>query len=99
MAQAAGVSDDVVASIGRWRDERTLTEDQRLVLELADAVCDGHVSPALASRVVDGFDADGYVELVVTIGTYVMVARVLDALGVPVEDGARGSGELPADSR
>jgi alkylhydroperoxidase family enzyme len=99
MARAAGVSDDVVASIGRWRDESALTEDQRLVLELADAVCDGPVLPALASSVVDRFGADGYVELVVTIATYVMVARVIDALGVPVEEGASGSGKLPADSR
>jgi len=85
MARAAGVSEQVMASIDAWRDEPTLTADQRLALELADAVCDGHVPATLAARAVERFDAGGYVELVVTIATYVMVARVLQALGVPIE--------------
>jgi alkylhydroperoxidase family enzyme len=97
MARAAGVSDQVVAGIGRWRDEPALTADQRLVLELADAVCDGDVPPGLAARAVERFAAEGYVELTVTIATYVMVARVLDALGVPVEAEERGLGQLPFD--
>jgi len=95
MARAAGVSDQVVASIGRWREEPGLTEDERLVLELADAMCDGSVPPALADKAVERFEAERYVELVVTIATYVMVARVLDALDVPIEAEAEGLGPPP----
>jgi 4-carboxymuconolactone decarboxylase len=93
MARAAGVSEQVIASIGRWRDEPALTEDQRLVIELADAVCDGQVPSSLADTAVERFDAERYVELVVTIATYVMVARVLDGLGVPIEAGAARPGQ------
>jgi 4-carboxymuconolactone decarboxylase len=98
MALAAGVPERVVASVGRWLDEPTLTDDQRLVLELADAVCDGHVAQQLAERAVERFGAESYVELVVTIATYVMVPRVLDALGVPTEQGAASAVPLPAGS-
>lgn len=97
MAVAAGVDTRVVASLGRWRDTDTLSDDERLVLELADAVCDGQVPQALAEAAVDRFGAEQYVELVVTIGTYVMVPRVLDALGVPTEDGAVAPVPLPAE--
>lgn len=98
MAVAAGVDTRVVASLGRWRDADALSDDERLVLELADAVCDGHVPQALAETALDRFGAERYVELVVTIGTYVMVPRVLDALGVPTEDGAVAPVPLPAES-
>jgi 4-carboxymuconolactone decarboxylase len=98
MAVAAGVDARVVASLGRWRDTDTLSDDERLVLELADALCDGRVPQALAETAVQRFGAEQYVELVVTIGTYVMVPRVLDALGVPTEDGAGAPSPLPAAS-
>ena len=98
MAVAAGVGTQVVASLGQWRDADTLSDDQRLVLELADAVCDGQVPQALAETALERFGAERYVELVVTIGTYVMVPRVLDALGVPTEDGAVAPVPLPAES-
>jgi 4-carboxymuconolactone decarboxylase len=98
MAVAAGVDTRVVASLGRWRDADTLSGDERLVLELADAVCDGHVPQPLAETALERFGAERYVELVVTIGSYVMVPRVLDALGVPAEDGAVAPVPLPAES-
>lgn len=98
MAVAAGVDPRVVRSLGQWRDVNILSSDQRLVLELADGMCDGHVPQALADAAVERFGAERYVELVVTIGTYVMVPRVLDALGVPTEDGAVALVPLPAES-
>jgi 4-carboxymuconolactone decarboxylase len=98
MAVAAGVDAGVVASLGQWRNADALSDDERLVLELADAMCDGHVPQALARTALDRFGAERYVELVVTIGTYVMVPRVLDALGVPTEDGAVAPVPLPAES-
>jgi alkylhydroperoxidase family enzyme len=98
MAVAAGIDTQVVASLGQWRDSDLLSDDERLVLELADAVCDGHVPQALAETAVERFGSERYVEIVVTIGTYVMVPRVLDALGVPTEDGAVAPVPLPAES-
>lgn len=56
-----------------------------LALELADAVAAGHVDEALAARAVAELGERAFVELAVTASAYVMVARVLDALGVPLE--------------
>src|SRR5215472_15668858 len=43
MARAAGVSEKILVAIRSRGSEPGLTAEQRLVLELADAVCDGQV--------------------------------------------------------
>lgn len=96
MALDAGVPEPILASIGVWRAEPSLGEDERLVLELADALCDGAVPQDLAERTVGRFGIGGFVELVVTGASYVMVPRVLDALGVPLEAAARSRFPLPS---
>lgn len=91
MARVAGVSDEQIEGVVRHPDAGCFSNDERLALELSDAVCDNAVSDELARRAVEGFGPSVYVELVLTASAYVMTARVLDALGVPLEDGVPGA--------
>jgi 4-carboxymuconolactone decarboxylase len=86
MARAAGVREEQIAAVIGRSDADCFGPDERLALELTDAVCDGAVSDDLAARAVGRFGPGVYVELALTAAAYVMAARVLDALGVPLED-------------
>jgi 4-carboxymuconolactone decarboxylase len=85
---AAGLGEEKLAAVAGWRDARVFDEDERAALELADAVCDGEVPASVARAVAERFGDRGLVELAVTAAAYVMVPRVLSALGVELEYGA-----------
>ena len=80
------------AGVGREKIEATLTvplpdgvftADERLVLDLADAMTrDIEVPDALMERLCGRFDGRGVVEVVATVAAYNMVSRLLVALGV-----------------
>jgi alkylhydroperoxidase family enzyme len=84
---AAGLGEGKLAAVADWRDAAVFDEDERAVLALADALCDGAVPGPAARQVGERFGARGLVELVVTGGAYVMVPRVLSAFGVEIESG------------
>lgn len=88
MARAAGVTEAQIEAVRRTLDAECFSEEERLALELTDAVCDCAVSDDLAGRAVERVGPDVYVELCLTAATYVMTARVLDAFGVPLEEGS-----------
>lgn len=91
MAGAAGVAEDKIAAVKEWpASAEGFDQDERVALELADAIVDGAVPDALVKEALKTWGAEGYVELVVTAAAYVMVPRVLDALRVPLEDGIAG---------
>ncbi|MBU6485170.1 MAG: carboxymuconolactone decarboxylase family protein [Betaproteobacteria bacterium] len=92
-ALAAGVPQAKIDAISRWRrgdgstqangDPDPFDDDERLMLELADAMTrDIDVPDALFDRLRTRFDARGVVEVVTTIAAYNMVSRVLVALNV-----------------
>ena len=90
-ARAAGVSDAKMEAVKRWRmDPRegdvttdVFTDDDRLALELADAMTrDVEVPSALMDRLAARFDARGVLEIVATVAAYNMVSRLLVALGI-----------------
>lgn len=87
MARAAGVSEEQIESVRQSPAAACFSEDERLALELTDAVCDCDVSDDLAARAAARVGPAVYVELCLTAATYAMAARVLDALGVPLEGG------------
>ncbi len=91
MARAAGFSDDRIAAVKAAQSSEVFDEEERLALDLADAIIDGSVPDGLVDDSVRTWGPEGYVELVVTTSTYVMVPRVLDALRVPLEDTVAGT--------
>jgi enoyl-CoA hydratase/carnithine racemase/alkylhydroperoxidase family enzyme len=82
---AAGLGEEKLAAVAGWRDATVFDEAERTALELADAVCDGEVPAGVARAVAERFGDRGLVELAVTAAAYVMVPRVLSALGVEIE--------------
>jgi alkylhydroperoxidase family enzyme len=84
---ADGLGEAKLAAVAEWRQSAVFDEDERTVLALADAICDGEVPGSLAREVARRFGDRGLVELAVTAGAYVMVPRVLSALGVGIEPG------------
>jgi AhpD family alkylhydroperoxidase len=91
LARQAGVSDAKMEAVKHWRaDDGTraeaadpFTTDERLVLELADAMTrDIEVSDALMARIAARFDPRGVLEVVATVAAYNMVSRVLVALRI-----------------
>lgn len=97
MARSAGVTEEQVAAVADWRRAGdAFGPQERLALELADAIVDCAVPDTLVDEAVRAWGPEKYVELVVTVSAYVMVPRVLDALRVPLEDVvARTRLELP----
>jgi 4-carboxymuconolactone decarboxylase len=94
MARAAGLRLEKIAAVG---DPSAVAFDEtdRLVLQLADAISSGRVSDEIAAKAAGRLGARAYVELCVTAAAYVMTARVLDALNVPLEDGVGGGQPRP----
>jgi len=85
MASQAGLSDEQIESVADWEAASCYTESEKVALELTDAICVCSISADLVERAMDRFGARAYVELSVTAGAYVMVPRILEVLGVPLE--------------
>jgi len=93
-ARAAGVADWKMDAVRRWPEEprpgagasepaSAWSDDERLVLELTDAMTrDIDVPAEIIDRLKTRFDAQRTVELVATVAAYNMVSRFLVALGV-----------------
>jgi 4-carboxymuconolactone decarboxylase len=82
-ARKAGMPDEAIAALKTGGDTDALTLEDRLVLELTDAMTrDIEVPDALFERVREHFDAERLVELVATIAAYNMVSRFLVALRI-----------------
>jgi 4-carboxymuconolactone decarboxylase len=84
---AAELGEAKLAAVADWRGCAVFDEGEHSALALADAICDGEVPDSVARAVADRFGDRGLVELAVTAAAYVMVPRVLSALGVEIESG------------
>ena len=69
-----------------WRTSEAFSDADRAALAFTDAIVTGDVPPAVTEELTRHFDESQRVELTVTAAFYSMVPRVLDALGVPIED-------------
>jgi alkylhydroperoxidase family enzyme len=95
MAEAAGVTADQIAELTNWTESAVFDGSERAALALTDAICDGTVTAADRASAASWFDECEIVEVVLTAAAYVMVPRVLAALGVPLEtDLAVGESEV-----
>jgi 4-carboxymuconolactone decarboxylase len=87
IAKAAGLSDEQIAAIDNWQDKRCFNEIERLVLQFTDEVArnvkgSNQTLEALKQHLGSG----EIVELIMAIGFWGMVARVLETTEVELED-------------
>jgi 4-carboxymuconolactone decarboxylase len=96
IAKAVGAGDDQIAAIDRGEVEsECLSEDQRLVLVFAtEVVRDARASDATFERLSQRLSAREIVELLMVIGQYMMVARVMATTAIELDEpvGADGLG-------
>ena len=86
MAREAGASEFEVAELEMWRSSSAFGEADRAALAFTDAIVAGDVPAEITAELSRHFDDCQRVELTVTAAFYAMVPRVLNALGVPIED-------------
>jgi 4-carboxymuconolactone decarboxylase len=86
MAREAGATDYEVAELEMWRTSQAFSDADRAALAFTDAIVAGEVPPAVNHELCRHFDESQRVELTVTAAFYSMVPRVLEALGVPIEE-------------
>lgn len=82
-AERAGVSQQKIDALKEGRPGAQFTPDERLVLDLTDAMTrDIRVPDALFEQLRGRFDSRGLVDLVATVAAYNMVSRLLVALNI-----------------
>ena len=82
----AGVSEEQIAELGKWRDSTLFTPAQRAALAWTDAMTrDIEVPDALHDELKKHFDPQAVVEITVLAGAYNMHTRVARALRIDVE--------------
>ena len=89
MARKAGVREAQINALANWRSSSEFDEREKAALELAEAVTNGRVSDDVYAKVTRHFDHHDYVELAAVASFYAMVGRMLDAMGVPLDDDVR----------
>jgi 4-carboxymuconolactone decarboxylase len=88
IARAVGLADDKIAGTGSAPRDGVYTDKERLVLELAEQVVRRtKADAALFQSVTQAFGTEQTMELLVIIGTYVLLAQVLENAEVELESG------------
>jgi 4-carboxymuconolactone decarboxylase len=90
MARKAGVSEQQIRSLAGWRNSDRFDAREKAALALGEAVTQGHVSDAVYAEAKKHFDDHDYVEIALVAAFYAMVARMLDAMGVELEEDMKG---------
>jgi 4-carboxymuconolactone decarboxylase len=100
IAKSAGVTDDQLAAIDHWEDSSCFGEVERLVLRLTDEVARNvKGSPQTLDLLKKHLGPGEIVELIMAIGFWGMVARVLETTEVELEDFAGKVNLLERPSR
>jgi len=89
MARKAGVREAQIEQLAQWRTSAEFTEQERAALGLLEGVTAGKVDDATWQKAAGLYSREEMVELVLVAGFYSMVARVLDALRVELDDDIR----------
>jgi alkylhydroperoxidase family enzyme len=88
IARTVGVPDEQIGAVERGELD-TLEEPERAVLELAAAIVAGpRVPDELFDRVRAHLDDRRIVELLLTVGDYLMLARVMTVLEIEIDEPA-----------
>ncbi|HEY8491146.1 MAG TPA: carboxymuconolactone decarboxylase family protein, partial [Dehalococcoidia bacterium] len=100
LAREAGISEEALYQIGQWRRSLAFDAQESAVLALAEAsTLDVQVPDEVFRRVREFLDEEEVVELLMTIGYYNLVARLLVGLKVDVEPGYQQWSLPPDDLR
>src|ERR1700730_12670605 len=87
IAKSAGVSDEQIAAIDHWDDAKCFTELERLVLRFTDEIARNVKGAKSTLEALQKHLATGeVVELIMAVGFWGMVARVLETTEVELED-------------
>jgi 4-carboxymuconolactone decarboxylase len=87
IAKASGVSDEQVAAIETWENSRCFDEVERLVLSFTDEITRNVKGrKETLERLKQHLKAPEVVELILSIGFWGMVARLLETAEVDLED-------------
>jgi alkylhydroperoxidase family enzyme len=89
MARKAGVTDSQIQELSNWRNSSQFDARQKAAIALSEDVTKGKVSDAVYKEAMRHFDHHDYVELACVAAFYAMVGRMLDAMGVQLEDDMR----------
>jgi 4-carboxymuconolactone decarboxylase len=96
MARKAGVSEPQIRELASWRESDLFDAREKAALALAEAVTQGRVSDEVYAQATKHFDHHDYVELALVAAFYAMVGRMLDAMGVQLDDDVKNySPKLP----
>ena len=85
MARAAGVPEAKIAGVEDWLESNAFDERERALLRCADEVHRCALSDEAFAELERFFDADEITELLLLLGFYEAVARVIDGLGLELE--------------
>jgi AhpD family alkylhydroperoxidase len=93
-AREAGVTDQLLAAVGSWRDESDFSDAERVALEFTELFCTDSVSISdeLMTRLGQHFDPGEIVELTLVIGKYLSQGRFMQVLGLDQESCAVPAG-------
>jgi len=89
MARKAGVREAQIAALANWKNSDEFDARERAALLLAEAVTRCEVTDEIYAEVSKVFDHEQYVELSLTAAFYAMVARMLDAMHMDLDEDAR----------
>jgi alkylhydroperoxidase family enzyme len=89
MARKAGVREQQIAELSQWRTSSQFDSREKAAIALSEAVTQGRVPDDVYAEARRHFDEHDYVELAAVAAFYAMVGRMLDAMGVQLEDEMR----------
>jgi len=90
LAELRGLPDDKIATIVAGQRPNNLTRDEAVTYDVASALVDGGVLPALTyQQAVAAFGVQGTAELINLVGLYCLVSVTLNGFDVPVPDSDR----------
>jgi AhpD family alkylhydroperoxidase len=100
-ALEAGVTDQLLAAVGTWRDSTEFSAAERIALEFTELFCTDSVSISdeLMARLAEHYDAGEIVELALVIGKYLSQGRFMQVLGLDQDSCAVPAGTGAGASR
>jgi AhpD family alkylhydroperoxidase len=86
MAIAAGVTERQIGELARWDSSQEFGAAERLVLAAVEAVHEVAVTDELFGQLAGELGQEGAVEIIAIASQYEAAARIIQALGIAVEE-------------